>query len=340
MPLLTEDEARALVVRAFCNCGVPAKDAGAAATGLVMAEMMGISTHGLSRVRVYADRISAGGIDPLAEVAVSAPAPALRLVDGRNGLGPAIAQHALQEGLSVARATGMAGVFCRNANHLGALSPYLFQAVQAGFACLMTTNTAPMIAPAGGRLALVGNNPLGIGLPHPGGPPVFLDMALSVVSRSRVRQAERAGAAIPDSWATDADGKATTDPKAAMRGLMQAIGGGKGANLALCLDMLAAGLSGASMLSDIPNAAHEPEKPQGLGLMILLIDAKSLLPGDQLGQQMTHAAELVANSAPVQTGTPVRLPGARAAEALRRARRDGFDVSAAQMAELRAVAGG
>jgi LDH2 family malate/lactate/ureidoglycolate dehydrogenase len=339
MTLLTETEARALVARAFCNAGVSSEAANNAATGLVLAEMMGISTHGLSRVRVYVNRIRAGGIDPAARPKIRAPAPALRHLDAANGLGPAIAQTALLTGMEAARHAGMAGVFCHNANHLGALAPYLWQAAEAGFACIITTNTSPMIAPTGGRAPLIGNNPLGIGIPNPGGVPVFLDMALSVAARSHVRAALKEGRTIPETWATDADGSPTTDPAAAMRGLMQAIGGAKGANLALSLDLLAAGLSGARMLGEVlPNADETPDQPQGLGQMFLLINTKMLLDDAALHDRMEAAGSAIAQSPSVVPNIQPRLPGARAAAALLSARQQGFTPNAAMLADLRRLA--
>jgi LDH2 family malate/lactate/ureidoglycolate dehydrogenase len=186
---------------------------------------------------------------------------------------------------------------------------------------------------------MIGNNPLGIGIPNPGGAPVFLDMALSVAARSHVRAALNDGRAIPESWATDAEGNPTTDPAAAMRGLMQAIGGAKGANLALCLDLLAAGLSGARMLGAIlPNADETPDQPQGLGQMFLLINTKMLLPDDVLHDRMEAAGRAITHSRPVVPTTPPRLPGARAMAALRSAQQRGFSPNAAMLADLRRLA--
>ncbi|GAA5071556.1 Ldh family oxidoreductase [Roseibacterium beibuensis] len=337
---ISETEARALAARAFCIAGVDPEAAEAAADALVLAEMMGIATHGLSRVAVYRDRIAAGGIDPTARPVVTAPAPALRHVDGRNGLGPAIARAALDAAMEAARDTGLGAAFVRGGNHLGALVPYLWRATEAGFAALITTNTAPMIAPPGGREARIGNNPLGIGVPNPGGVPVLLDIALSVAARSKVRAAARGGRAIPETWATDILGRPTTDPTAAMDGLMQAIGGAKGANLALCLDLLSAGLSGATMLGAVTNSAREPGREQDLGQLVLVIDAARLMPPETLSARMNRASGDLTNSAPVDPARPVRLPGARAVQSLKTARERGLGLSPEILSGLRAMAEG
>lgn len=334
--MISLDEAADLAASAFRRVGVTERDAGAASELLVLAEAMGIKTHGLNRVPDYVTRILAGGIDPSARCIVDRPAPTLCHVDGNNGLGPAVARCALEAAMDAARAAGIGGAFVRNSSHIGALAPLLYLAAEAGFAAIITTNTAPMIAPAGGRAALLGNNPMGLAMPHPDGRHVLVDMALSVVSRSRVRAALRSGHTIPDDWATDADGRPTENPAEAMTGLMRAIGGNKGAVLALGLDLFAGVLSGAGCMSKIPAASRAPEKPQGLGQMFLLIDTARLLSEDVRRARLNEAADLVTTSAPLDPDYPVRMPGTRALDSLRAAKTRGLAISADLLSELRA----
>jgi LDH2 family malate/lactate/ureidoglycolate dehydrogenase len=155
-----------------------------------------------------------------------------------------------------------------------------------------------------------------------------------------VRAALKAGRQIPYSWATDAEGLPTTDPAAAMRGLLQAIGGAKGANLALCLDLLAGGLSGAQMLDAIlPNADETPDQPQGLGQMFLLINTKMLMGDAALHDRMEGAGSAISHSPAVEPKTPPRLPGARAMASFAKAQKTGFTPNAEVLADLRHLAG-
>lgn len=333
------ERADALATQAFLRAGVGEAAAGETANALTLTEAMGISTHGLSRVRNYVQRIRAGGIDPQAKPEIQVPAPALRHIDGKNGLGPAIAESARAATQDAAAAFGIGAGFVRGANHLGALAPYLYRAAEAGFAAIMTTNTAPMIAAPGGKAALIGNNPVGIAIPHPDGQHVILDMALSMVSRSRLRAAAEAQQPVPDSWAMDADGNPTTDPSLAIHGLMRAIGGGKGAHLALCLDLLAGALSGAGMLDEIPAAADQPQSPQNLGQMFILIDAEKLLPKGERRRRLARARDIITGSG-TDRAAPPRLPGARTLECLCKARREGLVVAPGLLRDLNALAGG
>ena len=333
------EHARVLASTAFHRAGVAEEAAHTAADVLVMTEMMGTSTHGLNRVETYCTRIAAGGVDPHAMIDVQMPALALRRVDGRNGLGPVTAMRALDEGQAAARAAGVGAVFVKGATHIGALAPYLWRAAQSGFAAIITTVAAPMIAPPGGKDALIGNNPIGIGVPIEGRDPVLLDMALSVVARSRVRAARDAGTAIPADWALDVHGQPTTDPAEALKGVLQAIGGAKGANLALCLDLLAGGLSGATTLGKVADQHKTPSRTQGLGLMFLLIDMQALGDGAASNAALKDAVEQVEQSAPADPATPVRLPGARALSQMRLSERQGLEVPPPLLSKLEVLAG-
>lgn len=339
MPVLTEQEARAATARAFLRAGVAPDLAEAAALHLTLTEMMGITTHGLSRVSSYIGRIRAGGIDAGATPLFEAVAPALIRGDAAQGLGAGVAQLALARTMEAARETGIAACFLRNATHFGAIAPLSLVAAEAGFASLITANSAPMLAPPGGRGVAVGNAPTGIGLPHAGGRHVILDMALSVAARSKLRGAAERGETVPDSWALDAEGRPTTDPKAALKGVLQAIGGRKGAALAVTLDLMAAGLAGAAMLSDVGDNHADPSRRPDVGQMFLVIDAARLMPPEVLAQRLDHAAGIVGAVPPVPGGAPPRLPGARAMAALRQARAVGIDLSAGLLNELQELAG-
>ncbi|MDG3040190.1 Ldh family oxidoreductase [Roseicyclus marinus] len=339
MPVLTEQEARALVARAFARGGVCAEVAEAAALHLTLTEMMGITTHGLSRVTSYLGRIAAGGIDAEAVPTITALAPALLQGDAGAGLGAGVVQMALARTMEAARETGVAACFLRNATHFGAIAPLGFIAAEQGFASFITANSAPMLAPPGGRGVAVGNAPTGIGLPHAGGRHVILDMALSVAARSKLRGAAERGETIPEAWALDAEGRPTTDPRAALKGVLQAIGGRKGAALAVTLDLMAAGLAGAAMLSDVGDNHADPSRRPDVGQMILVIDATRLMPPEDFARRLDHAAGIVGAVPPVPGGAAPRLPGARAIASLRRARVMGIDLSAGLLNELELAAG-
>lgn len=336
MPRLSEADLVKLVSRAFEAASMRPDMAKDAAQALVTAEMMGITTHGLSRVSAYVDRLRGGGANPAAVPQITSLSPALRQVDGQNGLGASVAHRATLAGIEAARATGLSAVFCRGSTHLGALAPHLLHAAEAGMAAIFTTNTAPMIAAPGGRAAVLGNQPIGLALPEPDGNHLILDIALSVAARSKVRRAAAAGQAIPDTWATDRHGHPTTDAAAALQGQMQAIGGTKGANVSLALDLMTGILAGSSILSEVPNANLDTAAVPNVGHMFVLIDASLLCPPATAAARLGDARALLEASAAPNPAP--RLPGDRALAALRAAKVDGVDLDASLVKELERLA--
>jgi len=146
-------------------------------------------------------------------------------------------------------------------------------------------------------------------------------------------------ATIPETWALDADGRPTTAPMAALKGVLQAIGGRKGAALAVTLDLFAAGLAGAAMLTDVGDNHADPSRRPDVGQLFILIDATRLMPPEALAERLDHAAGIVGNTPPVAGGPAPRLPGTRAIAALRRSRAVGLDLSSGLLNELEELAG-
>jgi ureidoglycolate dehydrogenase (NAD+) len=335
---LSEDELTALAVDALCGLGMPREDAAAAARILVLADLFGVRTHGTSRIESYGERLQIGGINPRPAIVAEPVAGALIKLDGDNGVGPLVGHRALEAAMEAAGKHGIAAVFARGSNHFGPVSPYSYIAAQAGFASIIGSNATTTIAPWGGTDARLGNSPVGFCVPDPKGRHIFLDMAISVAARAKIRNAMKRGEAIPPTWATDSSGKPTTDPKAALDGFLLPIGGHKGYGLALIVDLLAGVLSGGAYLTHVKSWVDAPEEPQNLGHFFILIDTALLGSGEWLGERMADFAGILRDSPPADPAAPVRLPGEIELDHLERQRRDGIVVDADQLAMMRALA--
>lgn len=335
---MTEQQLRALAERAFAAHGVGPADAADTAQVLVLGDLFGHHTHGVSRVESYCERMALGGIDPRAQPRVDRPAAAIARVDGDNGLGPVVGMAALRAAMEMARESGVGIALARSSNHFGAIAPYCWIAAQEGFASVIGSNSTPTIAPTGGREARVGNSPLGFGVPHPGGDPIILDMAMSVVARARIRNALKRGEPIPPTWGTDKGGEPTTDPQAALDGFLLPIGGYKGYGLALIVDLFAGLLSGAAYLTHVKSWQDEPGAPQGLGHFFLLLDTRRLGSGDWLAERMADFAQILHSTPAADPARPVLLPGEIELGRLERQRRDGIALEAGVAEKLEALA--
>jgi len=226
----------------------------------------------------------------------------------------------------------------RGSNHFGPVSPYSYLAAAQGFATIIGSNATTTIAPWGGTDARLGNSPVGFGVPTPEGHPFILDMAISVAARAKIRNALKSGEPIPGDWATDAQGKPTTDPKAALDGFLLPIGGHKGYGLALVVDLFAGLLSGAAYLTHVKSWEDDPEQPQNLGHFFILIDTTRLGSTEWLAKRMADYAAILHGSKPADPDAPVIVPGEIELGRLERQLVEGIDIGAAQLAMLEATA--
>jgi ureidoglycolate dehydrogenase (NAD+) len=309
MSTITKDELATLTQSAFVALGLTPQDAQEVTEILVLAELFGLTTHGVSRVQSYGERLLVKGINPRPQITVEKCAPSLFKVDGDNAVGPLVGMKCLRLAMQAAKDQGVAVVLARNSNHFGPISPYSLIAAEQGFATIIGSNATTTIAPWGGSDARLGNSPLGFGVPHPKGNHFLLDMAMSVVARAKIRNALKAGESIPDTWATDAKGVPTTNPKEALDGFLLPIGGHKGYGIALWVDMLAGLLSGAAYLTHVKSWLDEPDLPQNLGHFFILINAQMLGLGEGLAQKMNDFASILHDSPPSDPQQPVIVPG-------------------------------
>jgi (2R)-3-sulfolactate dehydrogenase (NADP+) len=167
------------------------------------------------------------------------------------------------------------------------------------------TSGPALMTVAGAKTPVYCTNPLAFAAPLDRGPPLLIDQASSATAFVQLRHYAERGEALPPGWAIDADGQPTTDPHAALRGALLAFGGARGANIALMVEVLAAGLSGANWALDAPSFTSGDRSP-GSGLTVIAI-APSLLAPD-FPQRLRLQLERLA-------GLGVHIPGRRVAAA-------------------------
>src|SRR6185437_6341977 len=208
--------------------------------------MRGIPSHGLMLVPMYAERIGAGSVTTATAGEVVTDLGAIAVLDAKNALGILTGDQAMALAVERARQFGIGAVAVRHAFHFGGAFRYVMAAADAGLVGIAAANTRPLIPAPGGAKAVIGNNPLAIGVPRAGAEPIVLDMALSESALGKIRIAAAEGREIPPTWATDASGVPTTDPQAAIAGLLLPAAGPKGYGLAFMVDVLTGVLSGGA----------------------------------------------------------------------------------------------
>jgi (2R)-3-sulfolactate dehydrogenase (NADP+) len=330
MPVLTMDEARELAARTLIRCGTSSGNGASVARALVAAEADGLKGHGLSRLPSYAAQAKAGKVDGSAEPLVTRPRPAIVAVDAAHGFAYPALDRAIAALPEVARSEGVAVAPVRRSHHCGAAGHPVERLAEAGLVAILFANTPGAIAPWGGSKPLFGTNPIAFACPLPGQAPIVIDLSLSKVARGNILAAKQRGEAIPEGWALDDGGQPTTDPDAALKGTMLPLGDAKGTALALMVELLAAGLTGANFAAEASSFLDAKGSPPGTGQLIIALDPIALGGADALGRCAALAAAIEA-----QPGA--RLPGSRRIALRRRAEAEGLAVADALLAEIEAV---
>ena len=325
MATLTLAQAERLAADALTRCRTRADNAACVARALVAAEADGLKGHGLSRVPSYAAQAKVGKVDGFATPKLERTRPSAAMIDAANGFAyPAIAAATalLPE---LARATGIAAVAIFRSHHCGAAGHPVERLAEQGLVAMMFANTPAAIAPWGGARPVFGTNPIAFACPLPGRPPLVVDLALSKVARGNILAAKQKGERIPRGWALDKAGKPTTDPDAALAGTMLPLGDAKGTPLALMVELLAAGLTGANFAADASSFLDDKGPPPGTGQLIVAFDPSAFGGSAERFAVLVEAIE-------VQPG--VRLPGARRLAARAKAAKEGLAVNDALINEI------
>lgn len=333
MSTLAIAELERLMRAALERSGASAAMAEATARALAAAEAEGLASHGASRIPQYCGHVKNGRAQGAAVPVVARDAKAACLVDARGGLAFEACGLAVREAIRRAREYGVAFVSVTNSNHFGVAAWHLEPIAEAGLVGLAFGNSPAAMPAWGGRRALFGTNPIAAVFPRRSAPPLVIDVSLSAVARGKIMVAAREGKAIPEGWAVDAEGRPTTDAKAALAGSMLPAGGVKGAMLALVVELLACALSGAAFGFESDSFFSEQGKATRIGQGFLAVD-----PGALAGREvfLERVETLVAA---MLEDPEVRLPGARRLALRDKARRDGVAVPDELLVRIRALAG-
>jgi LDH2 family malate/lactate/ureidoglycolate dehydrogenase len=249
---------QALVAAIFERCGMEQVDADLLARSLVDADLGGVHSHGVLRVPEYVAKLQQGGANPRGKPSIVRDSGACLVVDGGNSMGVIGAQFAMGAAIERAMAGGLAAAAIRGSNHCGALAFIARQALDHDMIGIVTTNALPTMAPWGGAERLLGINPLAVAVPADTELPIVYDAAFSGSSHGKIRVYHNQGRSIPEGWALDSQGQPTTDPAAALHGLLLPIGGFKGSGLAMIMGILSSMLSGAAYGTELGSMETGP----------------------------------------------------------------------------------
>jgi len=326
------DALEALIASALMAHGTSEPAARSVARALTQAEADGQAGHGLSRVPAYAAQAASGKVDGHAVPDAQQVGSAALRIDARNGFAFPALDLAVDEIAGLLPVTGIAVAAITRSHHFGAAGLSAEALADRGFVALVFGNSPKAIAPWGGKAGVFGTNPVAFAAPRRAADPLVIDMSLSKVARGKVMVAAQRGEPIPEGWALDAEGRPTTDAKAALQGTMVPMGDAKGAALVMMVELLAAGLTGANFGFEASSFFTAEGPPPGVGQLVIGID-----PGPLSGGAFASRLEVLTAAILDQLGT--RLPGDRRQSAREAARRDGVRVPMTLLQEVERLAG-
>ena len=322
-----------LARNAFEKSGASPLMAKAAAKHLVRAEEHGLPTHGMSRVPIYCSFLKNGRADGAARPKMLSDRAAVCLIDNCDGLPYESAEWAIGEAIQRARRNGIGFAGITNSGHVGVLGIHLLPVAKAGMVGVAFSNSPAAIPPWGGKRALFGTDPVAFAFPRKKDDPLVIDLALTTVSRGKIMVAMQKGEKIPEGWALDRDGRPTTDAKEALdHGSMFAIGGAKGAMLALAFELICAALTGAAIGTEADSFFSEKGNKPKIGHAFLAID-----PGALAGHsRYFERVETVIRTMLADEG--VRLPGSRRFASEKKVRELGIEIADDLLAKIEKLA--
>ncbi len=288
------------------RAGVPQRDSATTAGILVRTDARGFQTHGLMRLRSYLEKLTSGEVSPRAEI-IAEINGSYGVVEANAALGQVAGTFAIDRAVQATESHPLVAVTLRNTGHLGALGILALRAAEAGRVALVLQATPPVIAMAGARAPMLGNNPFAIAAPRTNGPPIVVDMACSVAARGNILRAARSGQPIPEGWAVDENGIPTADASAALKGSLLPFAGHKGLGVSIIVEMLAGSLSGRPFESSMNKGGEVRSASGHLNALLLVFN-----PDLMIGRAAYDSHVTAWTSHFKSTGNGSRIPGERA----------------------------
>jgi len=268
---MKKNELKKLISKIFIKQKLSKNHANICAEALVNAELVGASSHGLSRLKMYCDRIKKKVINPQPKIKIKNISQSITHIDADNSIGFVAADIGIKKAISNAKKTGIGLVGIKNSGHYGLSGYYAEQAVSKNLIIMCFTNAPPAIAPHGAIKSLFGTNPICFGTPTSNKVPFILDTSVSMINRGKIRVAAKIGKKIPYGVALDKFGNPTTDAKKALAGVQLPIAGFRGSGLAWMVDILSGVFAGANHGGKVKDPFDDFAGPQNIGHLFIVM---------------------------------------------------------------------
>lgn len=322
----------------FAAAGLVDEDAVKAAESLVLADLRGIETHGVQRMRFYLQGLAGGGTNPRAELSVERESPSTIALNGNRGLGLVMARRGMERVIAKAAESGICLGTLRNSSHFGIAGAYALMAAAQDMCGMAMTNTGALVAPMFGKQKALGTNPIAFAAPT-SGDPFCLDMSTSTVAVGKIEVARRLGIPLPQGWGLDIHGSPNTDPNQHFTltplGGSRITSGHKGYGLGLMVEIFCGQLAGNAWSLNV-GRSHASGDGGDNGHMLMAWRVDAFRDIDEFKAEMDDMAATLRGMEPSDEypNQTVLIPGDPEVFATRENERLGVPVRHSVLAEL------
>jgi L-2-hydroxycarboxylate dehydrogenase (NAD+) len=297
-----------IIINIFVNHKLSKEHALICAEALINAELVGAPSHGLSRLKMYCDRIKKKVINSRPKIKIKKISQTISHIDANNSIGFVAADIAIKTAIKNAKKTGLGLVAVKNSGHYGLSGYYAEQAVKNNLMVMVFTSAPPAVAPHGALKSLFGTNPICFGTPTGSKIPFILDTSISMINRGKIRVAAREGKKIPEGVALDRYGKPTTDPKKALEGVQLPIAGFRGSGLAWMVDILSGVFTGGNHAGRVKDPFTDFSGPQNIGHLFFVIKP-NLFVGNSFNKRIKDNIKTIKRLPKIKGVKEILYPG-------------------------------
>jgi len=306
------DDLKNFCKQAYRKVGVPDDEAEIVADLLARADLRGIETHGVTRLPIYIQRLQKGYVCALCKMTVVKEKGPIAFMEAHGSMGHIVAYKAMERAIGKAAEYGIGWVSVRDSGHFGVAGLFPMMALKKDFIGYIVSNSAPMMAPWGGRERVIGNNPLSYAFPTDQYPPVIVDFSCSIVSAGKLILCRKKGEKIPLGWAFDRDGLPTEDPYEGYEGggSLAPIGEHKGYGMVIAHEILTAVLTGGKWTRNIKSLYEEDKsRIQGTCHSFMALDSDCFIGREEFKRNMDAYIRSIKESARAKGSEEILMPG-------------------------------
>jgi L-2-hydroxycarboxylate dehydrogenase (NAD+) len=334
----------------FIRMGCSSTDADKISAVFLAAELRGLPSHGMIRIKDYFQLWKAGRINVKPDVRIVHETPGTAVVDGDGAVGMVAATRSMEIAMEKAVKVGTGWVSTRNSNHYGIAGYYAMMALKNDMIGLSMTNANPLVAPTFSVSPMLGTNPIAVAIPAGSQPPFVADFATTPIARGKLAVAEKKGEKVPLGFVQDKDGIPTDDPAILKAGgSMLTLGGDyihgshKGFCLSAIVDIFSAVFSGANFGPFVPpSVAYLPvldkKVGEGTGHFFGAMRIDAFQEAASFKASMDEWIVTFRNARPADGHDKVIIPGDPEREKEMKIRAEGISVLPAIAREMKEIA--